>query len=66
MSRLVSIEYFLELNSIVETCAEDAWGRSPLWCAVTRGQVAAVRQLLADPEVAVAGLDSYGKDLATR
>ena len=53
------------MNSCI-TCVEDAWGRSPLWCAVTRGQVAAVRQLLADPEVAVAGLDSYGKDLATR
>ena len=51
---------------IIDNSAEDAWGRSPLWCAVTRGQVAAVRQLLADPEVAVAGLDSYGKDLATR
>ena len=65
MSRSISTEYFLGLNSCI-TCVEDAWGRSPLWCAVTRGQLAAVRQLLADPEVAVAGLDSYGKDLATR
>jgi len=46
--------------------AKDQWGRTPLWCAVTQGNIEAVRLMVEHDGVRLDTTDSYGKDLEFR
>ena len=44
----------------------DQWGRTPLWCAVTQGQLGTVRIMVENIDVKLDTKDSYRKDLEFR
>ena len=58
-------ELVTDANSAILN-AKDQWGRTPLWCAVTQGQLDAVRIMVENTDVEIDTKDSYGKDLEFR
>lgn len=46
--------------------AKDQWGRTPLWCAVTQGQLGVVTIMVECEHIKLETKDSYGKSLEFR
>ena len=58
-------ELVTDANSAILN-AKDQWGRTPLWCAVTQGQLGTVRIMVENIDVKLDTKDSYRKDLEFR